>query len=272
MADRAGPVETIQHTCCGEASAFFLQHAAAMRKVAPLLLLALGLTACNGDGDDSKGASPDRTAARAPADSGPRTVFPEPQAVQVLRVIDSARIASAQAARERSLNASILEFARVMIADHRAITRVVDSLMTATGQTPAENELSQDLRAANEHFLSELMARDSGFNNGYIGREVSDHEYALALLDTALIPSARNPQLKTALEQLRPAFEAHLQRAQQIQAARRAAAARPAPVAAPTPAPAPAVTPPPVTPPPDTFRRPPPTDTMRPPPPTTTNM
>jgi putative membrane protein len=237
-------------------TAFFLQRCAAMRTPI-LLLLAVTLAACKGDQDQPKGQAKG-PATQRPTATAPRPVYPEPEAVQVVQAIDSARIASARAARDRSQNEAILEYARVMISDHRAIRRVLDSLLTATGQSGSENSLSEEIRAANEHFVTELIARDTGFNNAYIAQEINDHERALVLLDTALIPSARNAQIKTALEQLRPAFEAHLQRAQQILTARQAAAAR----AAAEPRPAPVVTPTVVVPPPDTIVPPPTTTTM----------
>jgi putative membrane protein len=239
-------------------SAFFLQRSATMRTLV-VLLITVTLAACKGDDNQPKGEAKGPTA-QSPAASAPRPVYPEPEAVQILQAIDSARIASARAARERSQNDAILEYARVMIADHRAIRRVLDSLMTATGQTASDNSLSEEIRVANEHFITELMARDTGFNNAYIAQEINDLERALVLLDTALIPSARNAQVKTTMEQLRPAFEAHLQRAQQIRAAREAYAAR----AAAAPRPAPVVTPTPtvVVPPPDTMVPPPTTTTM----------
>jgi putative membrane protein len=200
--------------------------------ILPVLALAL-LSGCKGDQEEAQTTR--STAARAqPTDSGPRAIYPEGEALKVLLTIDSARMVSARVARDRSQNENVLEFARVMLVDHRAISQLLDSLIVATGQTAADNALTQELRSANEQFVTDLMARDTGFNNAYIAQEVSDHERALILLDTALIQSARNPQVKAILEQLRPAFEAHLQRAQQIQAARRAAAA-----AAPRPAPSP---------------------------------
>ena len=196
------------------------------------LALVVALLACNRGADDDV---PETTSAgaAAPGDSvaaaPPEPVFPEPEAIQVLRVVDSARINSARAVREISQSESILEYARVMIVDHRAIGAMLDSVLAAKQQTPADNAVSIDLRNANQQFVTELLARDSGVNNAYIMQEIDDHERVLQLLDSAVIPSARSPEVKTLLERLRPAFDAHLQRARVILAARRAAASGTAP-------------------------------------------
>ena len=200
------------------------------------LVLVTALIACNRDNDDEAPGAP-TTSASVPADSvpaAPEPVYPEPEALQVLRVVDSARINSARAVREISQSESILEYARVMIVDHRAIGAILDSVLAAKQQIPTDNAVSIDLRNANQQFITDLLARDSGVNNAYIMQEIDDHERVLQLLDSAVIPSARSPEVKTLLERLRPAFDAHLQRARAILAARRAAASGTAP--APTPA------------------------------------
>src|SRR5687767_7166512 len=209
------------------------------------LFLVLLLCGCSrGDDDDAKTAADAKTG--APAGTTVRApVYPEPEAVQVLRVFDSARIATARAVRERSQNESILEYARVMLADHRAITRVLDSLLTSTNQSAAENQTTQQIRTAGLDLANRLVTIDTGVNNTYLQGEIDDHMRALNLLDTAVIPSARTAGIKDALTQLRPAYEAHLQRAQAIMEARRAAAAgRASTPATPRPAPAPAALPP----------------------------
>jgi putative membrane protein len=197
-----------------------------MQKLISLILVA-ALLACNrGDDDVPDARSP---ATGAPGDSGaaaPQPVYPEPEALQVLRVVDSARINSARAVREISQSEAILEYARVMIVDHRAIGALLDSTLAARQQSPADNAVSTELRNANQQFIAELLARDSGVNNAYIIQEINDHERVLQLLDSAVIPSARSPETRTLLERLRPAFDAHLQRARVILAARRAAAER----------------------------------------------
>jgi predicted outer membrane protein len=130
---------------------------------------------------------------------------------------------------------------------------MLDSVLAASQQAPADNSVSTELRSANQQFLTDLLARDTGVNNAYMMQEINDLERALQLLDSAVIPSARSPETRTLLERVRPAFDAHLQRARIILAARRAAAERAASAPAARPVPSP-------------------TDTVRPPPITTTSM
>ncbi|MGH7472252.1 MAG: DUF4142 domain-containing protein, partial [Longimicrobiales bacterium] len=194
--------------------ALFLPPFITMRAT-PLFWLLL-LAACRG-GDDERAARPDSAAARpGPAASA----YTEPQVVQILRAIDQARVTGAQAVSQKSQNESVLEYARVVSADHQAMGMVLDSLLRIANQAPAEHALSLQFATGAQQFALELSQRDTGVNNAYLAQEIRDHERALQLLQGALIPSTQSPQLKSTLEQIVPAFHAHLQRARDILAER----------------------------------------------------
>ena len=206
-----------------------------------LLLLVL-LVACGSDDEEETPRQPaSRPAARA--DSVERQpVYPEPEAAQILRAINENEITLSRIARQRSQNEDILRYAAVMIADHGGMTQLIDSILPPISDSV--NAESRALRVAGAVLADSLGRIEGGFNNSYITTQIAAHEQALLLLDTAIIPSARNPQLKKLLRDLRPAVVAHLQRAQQIWAERQAsgaaaatARAQPAPATT-TPAPA----------------------------------
>src|SRR5262245_58750788 len=193
------------------------------------VLLVTMLIAC--DRAEKPTPAPRRTAQQESA-AASRGIS-DPQAVQILEAIDRARLIGAQAVRLKSENKPVLDFARVMWDDHSAITKALDSVLTAAGQKVGDHPLSPQLRMSAEQFAADLATRDTGVNNAYLAREVADHERALQLITGAFLPNAKNPQLKNTLEQIVPAYHAHLQRARELQTERRSAAtARPRPVRA----------------------------------------
>jgi putative membrane protein len=239
------------------------------------LLLLLTMSACRRDKEEDVDRSARRPTARR--DSVVRKpIYPEAEAAQILRALNEGVIATSRIARERSQNDDVLRFASVMISDHRAMTSLLDSLTRPVPDTV--NPESRSLREAGEQMVDSLWKIPAGFNNTYMELHMREHQRALQLLDTALIPSARTPQLKKLLQDLRPAIVAHLQRARQIWTARMAAGLgqpqprRPiTPTVAPTEAPR--ETPPPAQPQPQPQPQQPapPPDTM-PPPTSTSNM
>lgn len=238
-------------------------------KVCLILALMGAVGACGGDDDES--SQQQNAGATARRDSVVRrAIYPEAEAAQILRTINTGEVATSRVARERSQNDDILNYASVMIADHSAMTALLDSLLPPISDSA--NAESRQWAQLNAQLVDSLQSIEGGFNNTYIQEQIAAHERTLVLMDTALIPSARTPQVKKLLQDLRPAVIAHLQRARQIWSERQAsgaaaataaaaAAARrsapapttPAPVAAPAPAPTPETIPAPPPPPPDTL-------------------
>lgn len=181
-----------------------------------VLALAVTATACNRDKEDDQPQTGKQTARRDSVVRKP--VYPEAEAAQILRAINEGEVAAARVARERTQNEDILRFATVMMADHRAMTALLDSLIPPIADTI--NAESKRIKEAGTATVDSLWRIEGGFNNTYIAKQVAAHEQALLLLDTALIPSARDAELKKLLRDLRPAVVAHLQRAKQIYAAR----------------------------------------------------
>lgn len=178
-------------------------------------LLLVALPACGGDDetDDTPEAAGTDTvaAARAP-------LFPEAEAVAVLRALGDVAAAQARAAREVSQNDDVLRYAAVVSADHRGIAELIKI-------EPRDNAMSTAIRANGDSITRALLALPGGFNNTYIEEQVRNSQQALAVLDTAVIPSVRDSATRTLLAQIRPTLAAHVQRAQQILAVRRQQAA-----------------------------------------------
>lgn len=181
-------------------------------KRAFLLLILIGVNACRGDkAKEATTRTNVRDSAAAPVR---KAVFPEPEAIGVLRALSDAEIAMARAARETSQNDDILGYAGVMIADHAGLNQLL-------GATAADNAMSARLRAEGDSVARALAGLTGGFNNTYIEEQVKAHRRALAIVDTVVIPSVRDSRTKDLLTAARPTLEAHLQRAMQILALRR---------------------------------------------------
>jgi putative membrane protein len=186
-----------------------------------VIVIALGFAACGGDDEEPDKNQPQANRPVVRRDSVVRKpVYPEPEAAQILRALNAHEVAAARVARERSQNDDILRFASVMISDHGAMTQLLDSILPPISDST--NAESRQLATTSVASVDSLWKIEGGFNNTYIEQQVRNHERALILLDTALIPSARNPQLKKLMQDLRPAVLAHLQRARQIYSARMA--------------------------------------------------
>jgi predicted outer membrane protein len=204
-----------------------------------VLALLVSVGACNGDDEDAQpGRTQRQTAARDSVVREP--VYPEAEAAQILRAINAGEVSTSRVASARSQNDDVLRYASVMIADHSAMTALLDSLLPPISDSI--NAESRAIAAANTALVDTLWKLEGGFNNTYIQHQIAAHERTVTLLDTALIPSARNPRVRKLLHDLRPAVVAHLRRAQQIWTERQKSGAAAATARAATPRPVPATT------------------------------
>lgn len=129
-------------------------------------------------------------------------------------------IRAAQQALRKSRNREVREFARDMVRDHTAVNRQALALVRKLHVAPQDNPTSRALlkQATDER---EKLARLNGpaFDRAYAQNEVAYHQAVNKALETTLIPSASNPELKSLLETGLKIFQGHEQHAEQVAAA-----------------------------------------------------
>ena len=121
-------------------------------------------------------------------------------------------------AESKATNAKVKAFARQMVTDHSGVNKSASALVKKLGVTPEPNETSRSLTAGGEQNRTSLQGKSGAdFDKAYIDNEVTYHQTVLDALDQTLIPNAQNAELKNMLVTTRPAFEAHLKMAKDVQ-------------------------------------------------------
>ncbi len=127
-------------------------------------------------------------------------------------------ISAGKIALERSKNSDVKTFAQRMITDHNAVLNSAVDLVTRLGVTPVDNDLVATLaEQSRQHEASLKTLSGKAFDKSYIDHEVAYHKAVIGVIETKLIPSARNHELKALLVSVVPAFKAHLKHCQMIQ-------------------------------------------------------
>ena len=203
-----------------------------MRGTLPLslaaCLLAASLTACSGSDDDAQAgdaaetsAAPAAPAPAAPAPapaSGAAGTVTDPQIADIVVAANEVDIRAGEMARTRATDPRVKEFAERMITDHTGVNKAAGELVGRLGVTPERTPTSDGLRQGGEQARSALEGQSgAAFDRAYIANEVTYHQQVLDAIDQTLIPNAQNAELKALLEQTRPAVEAHLQHARELQ-------------------------------------------------------
>lgn len=181
------------------------------------LLVAGACRLMPGHGDPSGAPS-----TAAPVETAAPGALNDANIAAIVLAANNADILYGTLASAKSANAEVRRFAETTVRDHRAVNQAATDLAARLNLTPVDNSASFDLRDNAEDKrdqLRELAGR--AFDTAYLDNEVVYHTKLLATIDDALVPAARNADLKALLVNVRPAVAAHLDHARKLQASLR---------------------------------------------------
>lgn len=127
--------------------------------------------------------------------------------------IDAGKLAKAKGSTRE-----VRDFGQRMVTDHTGVNKQAGDLVKKLGVKPVESDTSKSLRDGGKANLKKLKAlKGAEFDKAYVDNEVSYHQAVLDTIDKTLIPNAKNAELKELIVKVRPAIDAHLQHAKQMQ-------------------------------------------------------
>ena len=143
----------------------------------------------------------------------------DPQIAHIAYTAGVIDIEAARLAIDKSTDKSVVEFAQSMLDDHQAVNDQALELVKKLNVTPEDNDTSKALSKAAEEERAKLAKLDGkAFDKAYIDNEVAFHKQVNAALETLLIPSASNPELKSLLETGLKIFQGHEMHAEHVAA------------------------------------------------------
>lgn len=142
----------------------------------------------------------------------------DPQIAAIVVTANQVDIDAGKLAASKSTSKDVKAFAQLMVTDHTGVNKSATELVQKLHVTPESNPTSQSLQKGGDDNLAALKKLSgSAFDRAYVYHEVAYHQAVIDAVDTTLIPSAQNAELKALLVKVRPAFVAHLEHAKQLQ-------------------------------------------------------
>jgi putative membrane protein len=143
----------------------------------------------------------------------------DPQIAHIAYTAGVIDIEAAKQAVAKSKNKDVIAFAKDMERDHEAVNKQALALVKKLNVTPEDNDTSKSLSsnaAAKRAELAKLSGKD--FDKAYIDNEVAYHKAVNSALETTLIPSSQNAELKSLLQTGLKVFQGHEQHAEHVAA------------------------------------------------------
>ena len=141
----------------------------------------------------------------------------DPQIAHIAYTAGQIDVTAAEQALKKSKNAEVIEFAKTMERDHKAVNHQALALVKKLNVTPEDNAVSQSLSTQAAKELKTLEALDgAAFDKAYVENEVAYHKSVNSALAKILIPSAENKELKSLLETGLTLFKEHQMHAEHL--------------------------------------------------------
>ena len=141
----------------------------------------------------------------------------DPQIAHIAYTAGELDIEAAKQALSKSTNKDVRAFADGMVSDHTAVNNKALDLVKKLKVTPEDNDTSRALSKAAAEKRAELSKLDgAAFDKAYMANEVAYHKTVNGALETTLIPSASNPELKSLLQTGLKIFQGHEQHAEKV--------------------------------------------------------
>jgi len=143
----------------------------------------------------------------------------DPQIAHIAYTAGVIDVTAGKQALSKASNKEVKAFADNMVRDHEAVNKLALDLVKKLNVTSEDNDTSKGLskQAADKSAeLSKLSG--AAFDKVYVANEIAYHKAVNGVLETQLIPSANNPELKNLLQTGLKIFQGHQQHAEHIAA------------------------------------------------------
>ena len=143
----------------------------------------------------------------------------DPQIAHIAYTAGEIDIKAAKQALEKASNKEVKQFAEDMVRDHTAVNKQALALVKKLKVTPEDNDTSKALSKQASEKLAEFgKLKGAAFDKAYVANEVAYHKSVDSALETQLIPSASNEELKGLLQTGLKIFQGHEQHAEHVAA------------------------------------------------------
>jgi putative membrane protein len=144
----------------------------------------------------------------------------KPNDAQIAHIAYTAGVLDVEAGKQalaKTKNKAVKEFAEGMVRDHTAVNKQALDLVKKLGVKPEDNDISTALtKAAAEKRASLAKLDGAAFDKAYVANEIAFHKTVNGALETTLIPSANNAELKSLLQTGLKLFQGHEQHAEHV--------------------------------------------------------
>jgi putative membrane protein len=140
----------------------------------------------------------------------------DPTIVAIFDAANSWDIETGALAEKKGTTKEVRDYGEMLARDHKAVRQMGRDLAAKLGVTPTP---PKNFGMAKDHAtaLSNLQAANGkAFDRAFLQHEVAFHKAVVDAMNTTLLPSLKNDEVKNLVKKVEPAFTAHMMAAQNL--------------------------------------------------------
>ena len=140
----------------------------------------------------------------------------DPTIVAIFDAANTWDIETGTMAEKKGTTKEVRDYGEMIARDHKAVRQLGRDLAAKLGVTPTPPKnfgMAKDHAAA----VSQLKAANGkAFDRAFLQHEVAFHKAVIDAINTTLLPSLQNEEVKNLVKKVAPAFQAHMAAAQNL--------------------------------------------------------
>jgi len=113
-------------------------------------------------------------------------------------------VKAAKTAQKSAANQKLIDYANSMIREHERFSSEFKAVLNKVSVSPSESVTSVELRTdALRDAATLIMLKGADFDKKYLHQHLAFLQHFIDLLDSTLIPGAKNPEIKSYLQAMR---------------------------------------------------------------------
>jgi len=140
----------------------------------------------------------------------------DPTIVAIFDAANSWDMETGALAAKKGTTKEVRDFGEMIARDHKAVRQMGRDLATKLGVTPTAPKnfgMARDHAAALKTLES---SQGKAFDRAFLQHEVAFHKAVIDAINTTLLPSLKNDEVKALVKKVAPAFNAHMMAAQNL--------------------------------------------------------
>jgi putative membrane protein len=140
----------------------------------------------------------------------------DPTIVAIFDNANTADIETGKLAAQRGQSADVRQFGAMLARDHEMVRQQGRDLAKKLGVTPTPPAGDQSAKDQAALFRRLGALRGPEFDRAFLKHEADFHRDVIAAVETTLLPAIKNQELKALVLKVAPAFQAHMEMAQNL--------------------------------------------------------